>query len=128
MRNVKRKPLPVVTNCDDCGACCTEQEALPVGWYLGNLGDPNSLPPELLAELKAMADEFMKTGWPNGTACVWYDAETKRCKHYEHRPDTCREENVVPGNDSCLRWRRIKGIDKTTKYEMRNGRVYKQEK
>lgn len=110
--------LPVI-NCDNCGACCTEQEALPVGWYLGNpafkLGDPNSLPPELLAELEAMAEQFDKTGWPNGTPCVWYDEQTLRCKHYEYRPETCREENVVPGNDACLRWRREKGIKEAKK-------------
>lgn len=118
-----KKSLPLVTNCDNCGACCTEQEALPVGWYLGSLGDPTTLPSELLAELKAMAEEFNKTGWPKGTACVWYDAETKRCKHYEYRPETCREENVVPGNESCLRWRKLKGIDKKTTWSIKGGRL-----
>lgn len=114
MANLKRS-LPVVTNCDNCGACCTEQGGLPVSWYLGCIpfGDPESLPAEVLEGLRAILAEFMAGNFPpDGSPCVWFDADTRRCKHYEHRPDTCRDENVTPGNDACLRWRRLKGIDK----------------
>lgn len=34
--------------------------------------------------------------------CLWYDEQTKRCKHYEHRPETCRDEVMVPGNEACM--------------------------
>ena len=105
-----------VISCTDqpCGACCTEQAALPVSWYLGYcaFGDRKTLPPKLLADLQSMLDDFMDDEFPaDGSPCVWFDAETRRCKHYEFRPDVCREENVVPGNESCLLWRAAKGID-----------------
>lgn len=25
------------------------------------------------------------------TPCLWFDAEKRQCKHYEHRPETCRD-------------------------------------
>lgn len=35
--------------------------------------------------------------------CLWYDEASKRCKHYEHRPDVCRDPEVMsPGNPACL--------------------------
>lgn len=33
--------------------------------------------------------------------CLWYDEETRRCKHYEHRPEVCRD-SIVPGDPACL--------------------------
>lgn len=32
--------------------------------------------------------------------CLWYDPESKRCKHYEHRPQVCREA-IQPGDAAC---------------------------
>lgn len=37
--------------------------------------------------------------------CLWYDEETKRCRHYEHRPEVCRDA-IKPGDDACLQTRR----------------------
>lgn len=119
-----KTPLPAIDNCNDCGACCTAQEALPVGWYLGVLrGRRHGLPAELLAELEAFAERFNAHGWPsNGEPCVWYDADTRRCKHYEHRPDVCRD-GVKPGDDACREWRKVRGIDPTNTYRLERGRL-----
>lgn len=121
-----RQALPVIKNCDDCGVCCIGQEALPVGYYLSPTDDKSILPPELLAELKALAERFNREGWPcNGEPCVWYDAETKRCRHHEYRPDICRDFEV--GGEDCRRVRRLRGIDPVTVYRFREGRLVKEE-
>lgn len=39
--------------------------------------------------------------------CLWYDSDSKKCKHYEWRPETCRDSEVMaPGNEACLATRR----------------------
>ena len=40
--------------------------------------------------------------------CLWYDAVTRRCKHYEFRPEICREFGV--GGEGCLRMRKEAGV------------------
>jgi|SRR5579859_1831184 len=120
-----RRPLPVVTSCRDCGACCTEQAALPLSWYLAAqpLGDPGAIPPELLAELRELLVRFRGEGFPpDRSPCIWYDAETRRCRHYDHRPAICREV-VQVGDEVCRRWRRIKGIDGGRRYRIVGGRL-----
>lgn len=90
-------------DCTDCGLCCDGQEALPVGYWLGILADEDerTLPPELKAELQLLADRFDRTGWPSsGEPCVWFDAETKGCRHYDYRPDICQDFEL--GGESCL--------------------------
>ena len=32
--------------------------------------------------------------------CLWYDAEMKRCRHYEWRPQICRDYEL--GGTACL--------------------------
>lgn len=112
-----RRELPVINNCDDCGACCTGQAALPV--HLVHDDKPEyrlpgckPLPPELRAELKATVERMLrdKSFPPDGTPCIWYDAEKKQCRHYEYRPTLCRDE-VKPGDEACRRWRKSCEID-----------------
>jgi Fe-S-cluster containining protein len=38
------------------------------------------------------------------TPCLWLDS-AGRCKHYEHRPETCRDA-IEPGDEYCLEFRR----------------------
>jgi Fe-S-cluster containining protein len=122
---MKRQPLPVVTNCNDCGACRREQAALPVS-LVGEhvrMKSVTPLPEDLKAELLAAVERFQRDGWPaDGTPCIWYDPETKRCRHYEHRPTLCRDA-IQPGDRTCLRWRREYGIDPRMVYHMRRGRL-----
>jgi Fe-S-cluster containining protein len=57
-------------------------------------------------ELERYREEEKRTGRTRhelGLPCVWYDAESKQCRHYEHRPDICRTFPV--GGEGCLFWR-----------------------
>lgn len=64
----------------------------------------------VLADLKAgritaaMA-EIMKNNPKSDIPCLWYDAATHQCRHYEHRPETCRDA-IHPGDEGCLATRK----------------------
>lgn len=90
------RQLPIVENCDDCGACCMDQVSPP---FVG-LDDFNGvydvefamLPADLKAEYYAYyAPGGPREKLPPEAPCYWFDLETKRCKHYEHRPRICRD-------------------------------------
>lgn len=52
---------------------------------------------------KAGVEEFRTRGRRVGhkpTPCLWYDEVAMRCKHYEHRPETCRDA-IEPGDEAC---------------------------
>jgi Fe-S-cluster containining protein len=127
---VKQTPLPVINSCDNCGACCTGQAALPIHLVSKNKDtrlDPVSpLPPELASELQAIIDGYMaNNSWPDdGSPCIWYDADTRRCKHYTHRPILCRDA-VKVGDESCRRWRRSTGVDSQHRYTISSGNIIK---
>jgi Fe-S-cluster containining protein len=40
--------------------------------------------------------------------CLWLDPQTRRCRHYEHRPVVCRDFEV--GGEECLAHREARGI------------------
>ncbi len=79
--------------CKDCGRCCSTQGTPP---FTGCEGDDP--PPELAWDIDKHADRY-----DLGLPCLWYDTETKRCKHYEHRPQVCRD--FQPGEPQCNEWR-----------------------
>lgn len=86
--------MPEAVNCDGCGACCYGQGLLPsCGPLLGGV----VLPERLQAELDVMVQKHDGDGHP----CVWFNLETKRCKHYRYRPSVCR--NFEVGGKDCLR-------------------------
>lgn len=106
-----RRTLPMLDSCEGCGICCTEQALLPVSWYLGvyAAGDITKLPSELQAELREIRGTAMLEGFPpDGSPCVWYDAEAKTCKNYEHRPGICHDLKL--NSPGCKRWRQAKLI------------------
>jgi len=71
----------------------------------------NRIPPEAMTELQMYAVVLRETGQhPNNMVCLWFDEETRKCMHYDLRPDVCREE-VVVGDESCLWWREQFGVD-----------------
>lgn len=109
--------LPVI-NCLEpkaCGACCMEQDSLPISSYLGSFpeDDPDTLPEGLLLGLRAFQKQFEREGWPDGFPCIWLNLDTMQCLNYEHRPSICRdnEDGVIPGNEACLRWREQYGMN-----------------
>jgi Fe-S-cluster containining protein len=92
--------LPIVTTCDGCGACCMEQGAPPD--YIALRVNPHfaddpsfaddverlrNLPAEASSSLDAYLaiDRALRP-----TVCVWFDADLRQCRHYDHRPSTCR--------------------------------------
>lgn len=98
--------LPVFYNCLRCpGYCCTYPQ-IPV----------KNRDIRRLAKRFGISDEkarkrFTKKGEETGTrvlrhrddhifdsACMFLDAETRRCTVYEHRPTPCRE---YPGTGRC---------------------------
>ena len=76
--------LPLIGTCDDCGACCLQQGHPP---FRGE--EWNRVPPELRAPLY----EYLASREENdfGRPCIWLDLQTRRCRHYEHRPQICRD-------------------------------------
>jgi hypothetical protein len=68
-----------------------------------------AMPEAVRAELLAYYESVRTGGAPaRDGPCLWLDPQTKRCRHYEHRPDICREFPV--GGLSCLGWRRDFGL------------------
>jgi Fe-S-cluster containining protein len=65
--------------------------------------------PDLLTALLADYRARRASGRPlSGTPCVWFEAETGRCRHYEYRPLACREFEL--GGQDCQDARRRAGI------------------
>jgi Fe-S-cluster containining protein len=61
------------------------------------------LPEWLEAELRADLEWVERTRRSDDEPCIWFDQETRRCKHYEYRPELCRDFEV--GEEDCLRVR-----------------------
>ena len=73
------------------------------------MGTPQARAPDLLLEIVVDHRTRRADGSPLvGTPCLWYDQETRRCKHYEYRPLACREFEV--GGDDCHDARRRAGM------------------
>ena len=85
--------------CAGCGLCCAEQGTPPFTRF----GDDRP-PPELDWDVETHAGRY-----DEGLPCLWYDTTTKRCRHYEHRPQACREA-VVPGDEICNGFRADGGL------------------
>jgi Fe-S-cluster containining protein len=91
--------------CDDCGLCCTGIGS-PVLLYVSHPGvsgahpfRPAGLPEALIHEI----DEHflgMFRGQEPQDQCLWFEAETRRCRHYDWRPQVCRDYEL--GGDACL--------------------------
>lgn len=111
----QKASLPVlssglVTDCGGCGACCMELSVPPF------LDEIDFLPRELQQEvIVARLEESGRSS--QGLPCIWFDPQTLKCRHYEHRPNICREFET--GGDCCLetRERRMKAL----KIEMLDG-------
>jgi Fe-S-cluster containining protein len=95
--------LPIA--CDGCGACC-ETQGLPPGYSAPAL--IHHLPPPLRNQLLVeLAIERRTRVRREGVPCLWFDQDTRRCRHYEHRPPVCRRFEA--GGDGCNQWRRGAG-------------------
>jgi len=102
--------LPLLTpdSCDGCGLCC-QGIGSPVllyqsrpAWTDSHPHRPEELPLHLIDEIDAHFEGLSRGEEPQ-EACLWYDAETKRCRHYEWRPQVCRDYEL--GGRACLELR-----------------------
>lgn len=114
-------PLPVVpesVSCDGCGACCMTQQSPPgygllfcQTWLDSQDEDAREEARVERAELHLPAElvNELLTYWAPGSGpkdvgpCIWLDLATRRCRHYEYRPDICQE--FERGSLDCLNWR-----------------------
>lgn len=97
---MKRVPLETVTDCKDCGACCSEMRSPPfVGSYLDGRFVPSDPKDRYGDHAKLMAApeearqvfiEGLLSDRPNESPCSWFDPVTKQCRWYKFRPDVCR--------------------------------------
>jgi Fe-S-cluster containining protein len=60
---------------------------------------PAGLPDELIREID---DHFLglRRGQEPLEKCLWFDAATRRCRHYDWRPQVCQDYEL--GGDACL--------------------------
>lgn len=95
--------------CDGCGLCC-EGIGSPVVLYTTRPGfetkhpfRPVGLPQELILQID---EHFMGLfrGQEPQERCLWFDAVARRCRHYEWRPQVCRDYEL--GGSACVALRR----------------------
>jgi uncharacterized protein len=114
MSAVGTQSLPVIESCDGCGVCCLVVTRPPFYHVFEDMGEEawdrlERQRPDLVAELHADYKARQAAGGPfYGTPCVWFDAETRKCRHYEYRPLACQMFEV--GDEDCRDARRRAGI------------------
>lgn len=83
--------------CETCGECCRHVGTPP---FLPGDMDFDELPVDLRSSVLASRQR------PRGDReCDWFDSQTNRCRHYEHRPILCREFGV--DSKACRATRQI---------------------
>jgi uncharacterized protein len=106
--------LEVIASCDSCGACCRVVTAPPFHHVFDQEGEDawerlRWDRPDLRAEILAAERARKAAGEPSsGTPCLWYDAESGRCRHHDYRPRACRAFEI--GGQDCRDARRRAGI------------------
>lgn len=100
-----------VESCDACGGACCSM-LITDGWppfdYSISI-DRHRLLVKMSIELAKEVQKLEET--PIRGPCQWLTAEG-RCKHYEHRPQKCRDFTV--GNHNCLMARRVHKVRELT--------------
>ena len=92
-------------NCEACGLCC-EGNGSPVTLYVSRSEwrfqhpfRPVGLPAELIREIDENFGGLFR-GQESQERCLWFDVEARRCRHYEWRPQVCRDYEL--GGFACL--------------------------
>ena len=103
--------LPVIDSCEGCGACCFEIPSPPLYSLLlcplfdgqekpdivpdtdEDLWRVRNMPVDLRNDLASyfhsafiLDKEAREPLHPNKGACIWFDWDSRRCKHHEWRP------------------------------------------
>ena len=107
--------LPVLgsASCNGCGCCC-EGIGSPVAVYTSRRVygakhpfRPTDLPQVLTDEINEHFSGLVRGQEPQDR-CLWFDPVQRACKHYEYRPQLCREYEL--GGRACLQLRRQRNI------------------
>lgn len=69
-----------------------------------------AVPEDLKQQINQHVDSLVEIDL--GQPCIWLDLDTLLCKHYEYRPQMCRDFEL--GNPHCHRLRESYGIPKLT--------------
>ena len=80
-------------DCNVCGACCRRT---PVPPFSAGEVAAKQVPAEWLESVRQW--ERSPERW-EVKECVWFDRSTGLCRHYDYRPDACREFQV--GQAAC---------------------------
>jgi uncharacterized protein len=111
---MSQRSQPVLTilkpeSCEGCGLCC-EGIGSPVALYQSRPAwvdhhpfRPEGLPLHLIEEIDAHFVGAFRGEEPQDL-CFWYDPEGRQCKHYEWRPQICRDYEL--GGRECRNLRR----------------------
>jgi uncharacterized protein len=119
--------LPVISDlsCEGCGYCCT-YVGVPPGYGRFYFGEPTdtdwastdgvrwqAMPDDVMAELTTYRDDVIDGRVEDRsievTPCLWYDPSARQCRHYEWRPQICRDFQA--GGPTCRAIRKGEGID-----------------
>lgn len=92
-------------SCDGCGLCC-EGIGSPVLLYATRPGRrdfhpyrPDDLPAELAAEIDEHFSGLLRGQEPQ-ERCLWFDPVGRACRHYEFRPQICKDYELA--GPACL--------------------------
>jgi Fe-S-cluster containining protein len=89
--------------CAGCGACCFTVGIPP---FYRDGDEWKDLPEALRRDIEEFPIEA--NSLPT-QPCIWLDLETLLCRHYQIRPQHCREFSV--DGDGCRRYRELVQID-----------------
>ena len=112
-------PLLPPESCEGCGLCC-EGIGSPVLIYASRPGlpDPHPFRPALLPQpiVEEIDQSFsgLMRGQEPQDRCLWFDPVARACRHYEFRPQICRDYEL--GGRACLQRRRdeVKSGDRSS--------------
>ncbi len=96
-------------SCEGCGLCC-EGIGSPVLLYQSLPHAAGSHPFRPVDLPQVLIDEIdrhflgLARGEEPQDVCLWYDADGRQCRHYEWRPQVCRDYEM--GGDACVALRR----------------------
>jgi Fe-S-cluster containining protein len=107
--------LPVIDSCDGCGACCGVVRLPPFRRYFDEPGGEEGWDrlrwerPDLFTQILEADRARRERGESStGSPCLWFDPDSKRCRHHALRPSVCREFAI--GGVDCLDARRRSGV------------------
>jgi Fe-S-cluster containining protein len=92
-------------SCDGCGLCC-EGIGSPValfasrpGWEQNHPFRFPGMPDGLVQEVDDHFSGLFRGQEPQ-ERCLWFDPATRKCRHYEWRPQVCRDYELA--GETCL--------------------------